>query len=84
MNAIKPLILQVYRSRNGWRWRVACGRNGKILGQSSEAYDKLDAARRSLERVTGLTAPGVDVSAGERIGSRVVRAAGRAHELVNR
>ena len=72
---MKTLILEVYRDRvKSWRWRVSDG-NGKILAASSESYVKLDSARRSLERVTGLVAPGV--ASGENRAARRVLAGDR-------
>ncbi len=30
-------MIEFYKSRNGWRWRVIA-RNGKIIGASSEGF----------------------------------------------
>ena len=72
---MKTLIIEVFKDRaKAWRWRVSDG-NGKILAASSESYVKLDSARRSLERVTGLIAPGV--ATGESSAARKVKVGDR-------
>lgn len=42
------------RGRREWRWRMRDGRNGKIIGASSEGYLKRAAAVRNVARVTGV------------------------------
>jgi len=37
-----------------WRWRLRDGRNGLIIGASSEAYSKRAGAVANLARVTGV------------------------------
>ena len=44
-----PVLSQVYRARDGWRWRLR-GRNGRIVAESGESYTR----RRSAERGLGV------------------------------
>lgn len=45
-------IIRLYRSR-GWRWQMRDARNGRVIGASSEAYQRRAACLANLWRVTG-------------------------------
>lgn len=40
----------LYKSRNGWRWRVVAS-NGHVLANAGQGYSRLCDCTRSLERV---------------------------------
>ena len=42
--------VSIYRSKDGWRWRVK-GKNGRIVAASSEAFVSAYNARRNLRAV---------------------------------
>lgn len=42
----RPLIIQIYRARDGWRWRMR--RSGRIVAESGEAYRRPGSLRHSL------------------------------------
>lgn len=46
-------IIRLYRSR-GWRWQMRDARNGRIIGASSEAYQRRAACLANLQRVVGV------------------------------
>ena len=45
--------ITLYRSTDGWRWTMTDARNGRIIGASTEGYDRRAAALKNLARVTG-------------------------------
>lgn len=58
MSAIN--CIKLYRTPNGWRWRITDARSRKIIAASTEAYTKRINALANLRRVTGkyLAIPG--------------------------
>lgn len=50
-----PAVMQVYRAKDGWRWRLVA-RNGNIIADGGEAYSDASNARRAARRlaVTGI------------------------------
>lgn len=47
---MKKPTFRVYRSKDGWRWRLE-SRNGRILADSGEAYSRRRDCRRALASV---------------------------------
>jgi len=43
--------IEVYRTSEGWRWRVVA-RNGRIMATGHEAYNNMKDARRTARKVT--------------------------------
>ena len=43
------MIIQVYKAKDGWRWRVKA-RNGRLIAESGEAYVSDYNARRAFDR----------------------------------
>lgn len=52
MSKKRSPVLSVYRSRDGWRWRIKAA-NGEIVAQG-ENYTRLYDARRSARRFIAL------------------------------
>ena len=46
-------VFDVYRSKNGWRWRL-WSRNGRIVAESGEAYKQRAAAIKGCEHIQDL------------------------------
>lgn len=46
-------IISIYRTGEGWRWQMREATNGRIIGASSEAYQRRAACLANLRRVTG-------------------------------
>jgi uncharacterized protein YegP (UPF0339 family) len=44
-------VVEVYRARGNWRWRIKDAVNSKILGASSEGYKRRIDAIKNIERV---------------------------------
>lgn len=44
------LIIEVYKARDGWRWRM-WSRNGRIVADGSEAYTRRDSAMKGAKRL---------------------------------
>lgn len=47
---MRPGKVVLYRSRNGWRWRIVAA-NGLILANSGQGYSRLIDCTRALNRV---------------------------------
>ena len=45
--------ITIYREHGSWRWQMRDARNVKIIGASTEGYDRRAACLKNLERVTG-------------------------------
>jgi len=48
---MKTTIVELYKSKGQWRWRMTDARNGKIIGASSEGYKRKVDAVKNLNRV---------------------------------
>src|SRR5690606_15930006 len=60
-----PHYAQIYRARDGWRWRLVAG-NGKIVADSGEAYASTRNARRAFVAVIEATRPEALLAARDR------------------
>lgn len=43
-------VAEVYRSADGWRWRIVA-RNGRTIADSGEAYSRKGGALEALQRL---------------------------------
>lgn len=50
-------IVEVYRTRQGWRWRQRDARNGLITSASTQAYARRSQALYNLATETGIRTP---------------------------
>jgi uncharacterized protein YegP (UPF0339 family) len=44
-------IVELYKSKSGWRWRMTDYRNHKIIGASTEGYKRRVDAIKNLNRI---------------------------------
>jgi len=47
----RKTVVELYKSKGQWRWRMTDGRNGKIIGASTEGYRAKAHAVANLNRV---------------------------------
>lgn len=43
------IIFQIYKAKDGWRWRALCGR--KIVAESGEAYQRIASPTNTLRNL---------------------------------
>lgn len=46
-----PFVIEMYKARDGWRWRMRSTRNRKIVAESGEAYTRPGNALRAIWRL---------------------------------
>jgi uncharacterized protein YegP (UPF0339 family) len=44
-------LVELYKSKSGWRWRMTDCRNKKIIGASTEGYRRRVDAVKNLNRI---------------------------------
>jgi hypothetical protein len=45
-----PYVFDVYRAKDGWRWRLFA-RNGRVIAESGEAYKRKAGAIKGCEAI---------------------------------